>query len=401
MTLRNIGFDSIDKFSLQRLIDDGTAESRNIEYKATTYGGNDDARAEFLADVSSLANTVGGDLILGISASDGTPTAFSPLKIAAEQECLRLQNMALSGLEPRIPNLQIKSVPLSPDDFAIVIRIPRSYNPPHRVVFKGKNRFWARSSAGKYEPDVEELRALFVLAPQLADKMREFRESRIAKIAAGEAPVTLTGKCCLALHVIPLSAFDIGSGTALSISDIHQNYNYFPPMFGSTNNWRVNFDGLLTLSSPDLSATQQRAYVQVFRSGIIESVAVVGQINQGDSTKSIIEALSVEMGIIASSRKYAESLAASGLATPFVLVVRLLGTKGHQLVYTRYGFPKTAVPNLDRDQLHFSEVILDTIPANDLTFAPMVRSVLDQLANAAGFAQTASFNSEGVYVVDK
>src|SRR3972149_3327791 len=193
MALRHIGFDQIDEACLQRLIATGAAEARDIEYKSATYGGNDDARAEFLADVSSLANTVGGDLIIGMAANNGIPTALAPLMTDIEKECLRLDSMARDGLEPRIPNLQIKAVPLLECGAAIVIRIPRSYNPPHRVVFKGKNRFWARSSAGKYEPDVDELRTLFTLAPQLADRIRGFRADRIAKIAAGEAPAVLTG----------------------------------------------------------------------------------------------------------------------------------------------------------------------------------------------------------------
>lgn len=40
---------------------------------------------------------------------------------------------------------------------ADIIRAPRSYSAPHRVVRQQSNRFWTRSSAGKYEPDVDEL----------------------------------------------------------------------------------------------------------------------------------------------------------------------------------------------------------------------------------------------------
>ena len=39
------------------------AESLYIDYKSETYGGNDDQRREFLADVSSFANASGGDLL--------------------------------------------------------------------------------------------------------------------------------------------------------------------------------------------------------------------------------------------------------------------------------------------------------------------------------------------------
>jgi len=35
------------------------------------------------------------------------------------------------------------------------VRVPRSYAPPHRVIYKNRSRFWARASSGKYEPNVE------------------------------------------------------------------------------------------------------------------------------------------------------------------------------------------------------------------------------------------------------
>ena len=78
LALLHIGFDQIDEGHLQRLIPIGAAESREIEYKSQTYGKNDKAKTEFLADISSFANTIGGDLIIGMSATNGVPIAFTP-----------------------------------------------------------------------------------------------------------------------------------------------------------------------------------------------------------------------------------------------------------------------------------------------------------------------------------
>lgn len=391
MTLRHIGFDQLDEVCLQRLIDTGATEARDVEYKSATYGGNDDARSEFLADVSSLANTVGGDLIIGMTANSGIPVALAPLMIAdVEKECLRLESMARDGLEPRIPNLQIKSVPLSGGGAAILARIPRSYNPPHRVVFKGKNRFWARSSAGKYEPDVDELRTLFMLAPQLADRIRSFRADRVAKIAVGEAPVTLIDTFCLVVHLVPFSAFDIGAGSAVSLPYLQQHPSYFPTLFaGHPQNWRVNFDGFLSLSSADPKAANQRAYVQIFRSGIIEAVAAFNDEEVYD--------LKLEAGVVRYSREYAGALQACEIKPPFALLVSLLGAQGKHLIQSARSFHEESV-GLDRDQLHFSEVILEEVPKTDQASATMVRSILDQIANAAGVPATNSFDEDGNYL---
>jgi hypothetical protein len=94
--------------------------------------------------------------------------------------------------------------------YAIIIRVPRSYNAPHRIIRHGtgQNRFYARSSAGKYEPNVDELRVLFTRAPQLADRIRSFRIERVARIVANDAPVRLLDARALIIHTIPFAAFD-------------------------------------------------------------------------------------------------------------------------------------------------------------------------------------------------
>lgn len=394
MALRHIGFDQVDEICLQRLIETGAAEARGIEYKATTYGGNDDARAEFLADVSSMANTMGGDLIIGMEANNGIPTRLAPLTTDAEKECLRLESMARDGLDPRIPNLQIKSVPIAVGGAAILVRIPRSYNPPHRVVFKGKNRFWARSSAGKYEPNIDELRTLFTLAPQLGDRIRNFRIDRVAKIAAGEAAVSLMHTTCLALHLVPFSAFDVGAGSAISLPFVNQHPNYFPTIYGGhPKNWRVNFDGFLALSNANEAAPNQRAYVQLFRSGIIEAIASF------ENQDGMINGTQLEAGIVRYSREYAGALHACGVEPPYALLISLIGAKDQRLAISSVGFFPTEVPVIDRDQLHFSEVMLETLPKTDQECGRMLRGILDQLANAAGSPSAVNFDADGNYTL--
>jgi Putative DNA-binding domain len=204
MALTNISLADIAEGHLQRLIAAQAAESLHVEYKRETYGTNDDQRREFLADVSSFANAAGGDLVIGMTAADGTPTGIHPFTGNGEAERLRLEHMARDGLNPRIPNLQTRAVPLSQGGFVLLVRVPKSYHSPHRIIFKNSGRFWARSSAGKYEPNVEELRRIFTEAPLLAERARAFRIERTARIAARETPVSLKDGGTLVLHVILL-----------------------------------------------------------------------------------------------------------------------------------------------------------------------------------------------------
>jgi hypothetical protein len=94
MALLHIPLNHIDEGRLQGLITSGAVESRTIDYKRTSYGNARADYSEFLADASSFANTSGGDLVLGIDATTGVPTAITPLTMEMEPEILRLEQIA-------------------------------------------------------------------------------------------------------------------------------------------------------------------------------------------------------------------------------------------------------------------------------------------------------------------
>ncbi|MGB8365241.1 MAG: ATP-binding protein [Rhizomicrobium sp.] len=402
MALLHLPLGAIDEAQLNRLVSARVAEARDIEYKRESYGAADADHAEWLADITSFANTAGGDLLIGVAATKGVPTALSPLNGDPDNEILRLEQLARSGLQPRISNLEFKSVPISTGGYVLVVRIPRSFNPPHRVVRQGKgqNRFWARSSAGKYEPNVDELRALFTLAPQIADRIRDFRADRVAQIVAGGAPVQLLDQTCLVMHVVPFAALDPRSLLALDV--IEKNPSAFPP-FASTSarTWKINIDGILRLSNADEKAGAQRAYVQVYRSGIVESVA--SSIASGERPAGVPPRLlssKIEGMMLSSGVRYLKSLQEQGVEPPYVVLLSLVGVKG---VAINVGLKANWAEDddisiLDRDQLHFGEVILETVPRSIQEMGVMIRPLIEQIANAAGRARSSSFGPNGEYL---
>lgn len=394
MALMHVPIERIDQGHLQGLIDAKTAEARNIEYKRDTYGGKDAERAEFLADVSSFANAAGGDLVIGMDAVSGVATELTPFMGDADAELLRLEQMARTGLEPRIPQLQLRAVQVDGGGAVLVIRAPRSYRQPHRVIFQRKNKFWTRSSAGKYEPSVDELRAVFILAPHLADRMRQFRLDRIAKIAVGDAPVRLLDTCCLILLVVPFTHFELAP--IISLQQVLRDAAYFPP-FGTNRrgDWRINLDGFITLSDTDEQAKGQRAYVQIFRSGAIEAVASsLARENQ------LVNLQNIEGQIVRHTHLYATALHTCGIDPPLAVMASFVGLNGLRLttgIRTINGLIEGQV--VDRDQLHLTEVILEQVPASLPELAGILRPMLDQLANAAGCISSRSFDEAGNYLL--
>jgi predicted HTH transcriptional regulator len=65
------------------------SEGREIEFKSAV-GSADKDKREFLADVSSFANAVGGDLLIGVAAKGGVATELvGILRAEADATILR------------------------------------------------------------------------------------------------------------------------------------------------------------------------------------------------------------------------------------------------------------------------------------------------------------------------
>jgi predicted HTH transcriptional regulator len=70
-------------------------------------------RREFLYDVSSLANASGGDLIFGIKEANGVADEVTGLTSGnANDEILRLESIIQTGIEPRIPGISTRKIPI-------------------------------------------------------------------------------------------------------------------------------------------------------------------------------------------------------------------------------------------------------------------------------------------------
>src|SRR5262245_39896332 len=184
--------EAINEADIENLRTNKVAEQKLIDYKMTLPGGSDGDIKEFLYDVSSFANASGGDIVYGVKEAAGVPTEICGLPLGnADAEILRLESIIQSGLDPRIPGVNSRDVPLSTGKYVIVIRIPKSWAAPHMVKFKQSSKFYSRTSKGKYQLDVAELRAAFVLSESVAERIKNFRASRLGNVVSGETPVRI------------------------------------------------------------------------------------------------------------------------------------------------------------------------------------------------------------------
>ena len=244
--LDTINFSDVSEPTLSDLINSGVTEGANIEFKRDAVGNSDADKREFLKDVSAFANAAGGHLLIGMRAEEGAPVELTGLPgINPDAEVQRLDSMIRDNLEPRPLGIQVRAIPVRAGA-AIVVRVPRSWNPPHRVSFKGWNKFFTRNSNGTHEVNVEELRRLFVVSSTLAEAVRNFRIERLAKIMANDTPVTVGPSGKVVVHVVPLISF--GRDDAIDPNGVTSKGQEFAPIASSGHSLRVNMDGPLLTS---------------------------------------------------------------------------------------------------------------------------------------------------------
>jgi hypothetical protein len=261
--------DKITEDSLKALISNGVAESRTIEYKVELPGGSDEEKREFLSDVSAFSNTSGGDIIYGMREKDSNPIELVGVESSNfDADLLRMDNILRDGINPRII-WQTQAVKLQSGRKAIVIRAPRSWNGPHRVIFRGHDKFYARSTNGKYALDVEQLRVAFVGGAAVMEKIQTFRLDRIIQISKDQSLWSAEGPLSrIVLHLIPMDAFS-GAVDYDVISLKKDNHNLRPM---KSHGWgaRINLQGLQICST--LGSEGIQSYTQYYRTGIVEAV---------------------------------------------------------------------------------------------------------------------------------
>lgn len=381
MALPNKPLESINERDLNDLIENQIREDKTIEFKSAFPGNSDKDKKEFLADISSFANTSGGDLIFGIETQQGVASRLVGFSESAiDGEILRLDNLLRDGIDPRVPNIKMRPIPFQ-TAAALIVRVPRSWIPPHRVKYAGSAKFYARNSAGKYELDVSELRPLFALSATAAENIRRFRVERLAKIVSGEISTPLRGPHRLVLHVVPFGAFDPLSRFDLRV--IKPETDRLRPM-GVSGRWigpRHNFDGLLSFALCDRTCF---SYIQLFRNGSIEmaNTSLLANIERTDRSpeRYIYDHYETEVAnAIVNSISIQKEL---GVEPPLFVMLSFLGVKDYVVAFSGSYSPGEGHP-IDQNDLLIPEELIESF---DSDIQEVTQRIYDIVWNAAGFS---------------
>ena len=387
--------EDIDSADILRLVNEKTSERRRLEYKEKLNIETGDQKAEFLADISSFANSSGGDIIFGISDerdegdnATGVPGEVRPLSIASVSNALgKIENIIQSGIQPRIPDVHPKAVGMPGGGIVIVIRIGKSWLAPHMVDYANRSRFYSRNSTlGKFQLDVQQIGAAFANQRGVGERFRSWKVDRISKAIAGDGPVPLEGPTIL-FHFVAAAALSDGEQSHPRIFDRRLwGGNFYSPISLSVESQRYNADGLLGVSKK-LAKTQgnRQSYLQIFRDGSLEYGDAYAL---GDNEGRVVPSGPLETKLMETFGRSLSLLKQLEVGAPVFVSLTLLRVKGIMMA-----LPQTAQvwsgqsEPFDRDVIICPDMLIQDL-AEAAPYPSILLPMVDAVWQAAGRERT-------------
>jgi hypothetical protein len=383
---------SVNEAWLLDLISTRQEEHEGLEFKLTLPGRDGKGKHEFLKDVVGMANAAGGHIIYGIGEDDGAASKLAALgPESADAEILRLGQSLAANVEPRIAGVRLDPVALSGGGYALVVTVPRSFSGPHRVALENKSAFYVRAQRYVSEYSYSQLRDAFTLQSRAQDRIREFRAERLARIKSNNGARALFNQPKTVVHVLPVSAFTVAA--SIDVSGYRRNpgkllYGDFPDAHGF---W--NLDGVGATSPAYGEGGQFDRYVQLFRSGSVEAVRVVGFVGpngeKGIAARWLAEDVRNALGRCGALLRELE------VSGPCLVAVTLLSCMSRDLTGDGYSSFSRAQHRADRDDLLIPEVWMESPDQLTDDVDAVARPILDTVWQCFNLERCVYYRADG------
>lgn len=381
MHIRKIPFNQLSGDHFKALVKSGTFEDANLEFKQEPYGKSDSDVKELCKDVSAFANGSGGDLIIGIIERDSHAESLATLaKSDIDIELQRIDNITRSGIQPKIPNLQMNKIEIE-DGWIIIVRVPRSPAAPHRVSYKNSNRFFIRDNQSVSELTMDELRRAFLRRNTNSESLKNFfirRESVIGDFY--NENFSENRKSPYLFYHIILDRL-IENRDPYDISELNESVASLIPAWSSGFRHRINADGIFISSERE----NKFGYTQVFRGGGIECTSIgffeVGPYGQ-DLENPNLSARYTEKYLPSTLLKQILQLVDPEIDSAVFLRCGIIGAKDRYIQYPP-GYGRCSDLTLDRNYFQTPEVVIYSF--DRLSIIKAIQSLMDHVWNGFGY----------------
>ncbi|PZU10729.1 MAG: hypothetical protein DI605_03540 [Sphingomonas sp.] len=319
--LDQITFKDIEALALY-----GRSEGLTLDFKVSFPGADHKGTRDFLADVTALANTDGGDIVIGVR-EDGNGTAQEVVGIDAsnlDEALRRVDDQLRSCVDPRVPQFRIRTIDLENGRAVLVMRVGASLIAPHRVAFDKSSRFFRRGNRSNYEMSTTELRQAFAASTDLPNRIRDLHRAAVAAIAGTDMPCRIQEGPTAVLTVAPLSVLR----EARSVN-FTRELAVLPPRHTSNLNMVVGLSGLVVHSPIDAETRAVRSWSVNHRLGYLDFAWTVGHADRGQKLvwpKYFVPELK---GIASFAVTRLRSL---GIEGPWIAMLTFVGVRDYRII---------------------------------------------------------------------
>ena len=385
---------------VKSLINNSVCENKNLDYKKELHLDTDAEKKEFLADISSFANSTGGDIIFGIEEDDVDKIPINITGIPYDNEdkmIRRLEDFIRQSIQPVILNIEYQIIRIDEQSCILIIRIPQSLIAPHRVEFKGHNKFFTRNNKGKYQMDVSELRSAFNSGLDLNKRIENYKNDRYFELIANKYGKLQDDLPIFVLHYIPLSAFSNSNPNNFSLSNIKEQMNNASSktLTGSTYEKKITIDGIVieykTQSSSSTAKYKTNGIIEKTTTDFFKkdytniSISPPKKCNLIQGGR-IIECLIDDYEEV---KRYYDKMNING---PFVISCSILNGAEYTIP-VRDWFDILNV--IDRDILYLDNIFIDNF---EESAESVLMPIFNSLWNACGYERCRAYDNEGNYI---
>jgi hypothetical protein len=378
-----------DLEGLTGLIENSAPEDRSLDYKSALVLSDDEKKRDFVKDVTSFANSIGGSLLYGVKEEALHATELPGIAVDNKDHLIRrLDDLLRTGSQPRVQGVTYEVISLENGRFVLAVNVPQSFEAPHMVV-REPQEFWARGAASNYRMDVYQLRDAFLASETVTERAHAFRIGRLTSIEGGQAPVNLNETAQIVMHILSASAF--ARKQVVDLDTVYRGTtDIFPRVSESFRHGQAYcLEGLLqTTFDQEVAAT----YSLLHRNGCFEIVDANSCGTHNQSGTPLFYPRRYEDRFRQSLNNAIMVLQSLDIPEPYFIGLAVLHCRGFGLYR---GSPVDAgYKRLDRDRILLLE---GSIEIWDGDVDGVLKPQFDMILNAFGYPRSTNYNSDGIW----